>query len=77
MIMMFDNCEDTIMKMHYKKLTVAVLLSCATMLAPFHAEAAHDAFYKLSEDGKIMSVYIDDGNTPLRKFHGFQCGYNR
>ena len=62
------------MKMHYKKLTVAVLLSCATMLAPFHAEAAHDAFYKLSEDGKIMSVYIDDRTTPFVNFMVFSAG---
>ena len=42
----------------YKQLTAAVLLSCATMLAPFHAEAAHEAVYKFSDDGKTMSVYI-------------------
>ncbi|MGM9570503.1 MAG: hypothetical protein ACI3XC_10540 [Phascolarctobacterium sp.] len=52
----------------YKALTAAVLLSCATMLAPFHAEAAHDAVYKFSEDGKTMSVYIDDMSTPFINF---------
>ena len=52
----------------YKQLTAAVLLSCATMLAPFHAEAAHDAVYKFSEDGKTMSVYIDDMTKPFINF---------
>ena len=52
----------------YKQLTAAVLLSCATMLTPFHAEAAHDAVYKFSEDGKTMSVYIDDMTKPFINF---------
>lgn len=52
----------------YKQLTAAVLLSCATMLAPFHAEAAHEAVYKFSDDGKTMSVYIDDMTKPFINF---------
>ena len=44
------------------------------MLAPFHTEAAHDAFYKLSEDGKIMPVYIDDRTTPFVNFMVFSAG---
>ena len=53
---------------NYKKLTFAVLLSCSTMLAPFHAEAAHTSRYEMSSDGSTMSVYYGSDAKPFVNF---------
>ena len=50
------------------QLAAAVLLSCATLLAPFHAQAAHNTKYDLSDDGGKLSLYVDDMETPFINF---------
>lgn len=51
-----------------RQLAAAVLLSCATLLAPFHAQAAHNTKYDLSDDGGKLSLYVDDMATPFVNF---------
>lgn len=51
-----------------RQLAAAVLLSCATLLAPFHAQAAHNTKYDLSDDGGKLSLYVDDMKTPFVNF---------
>ena len=51
-----------------RQLAAAVLLSCATLLAPFHAQAAHTTKYDLSDDGGKLSLYVDDMETPFINF---------
>ncbi|MGM9582105.1 MAG: hypothetical protein ACI3WU_00110, partial [Phascolarctobacterium sp.] len=51
-----------------RQLAAAVLLSCATLLAPFHAQAAHTTSYTLSEDGGKLSIFVDDMNNPFINF---------
>lgn len=51
-----------------RQLVAAVLLSCATLLAPFHAQAAHTTKYDLSDDGGKLSLYVDDMKTPFVNF---------
>ena len=51
-----------------RQLAAAVLLSCATLLAPFHAQAAHNTKYDLSDDGGKLSLYVDDMETPFINF---------
>lgn len=52
----------------YSKLATAVLLSCATMLAPFHAEAAHTTSFQLKDEGRTLSIYIGDNTNPFVNF---------
>ena len=52
----------------YKQLTLAVLLSCSTMLAPFHTEAAHTSRYEMSPDGKTMSISYGSDDKPFVNF---------
>ena len=51
-----------------RQLAAAVLLSCATLLAPFHAQAAHNTKYALSDDGGKLALYVDDMATPFVNF---------
>ena len=51
-----------------RQLAAAVLLSCSTLLAPFHAQAAHTTKYDLSDDGGKLSLYVDDMETPFINF---------
>lgn len=51
-----------------RQLAAAVLLSCATLLAPFRAQAAHNTKYDLSDDGGKLSLYVDDMKTPFVNF---------
>ena len=51
-----------------RQLAAAVLLSCATLLAPFHAQAAHNTKYDLSDDGGKLALYVDDMATPFVNF---------
>lgn len=51
-----------------RQLAAAVLLSCSTLLAPFHAQAAHTTKYDLSDDGGKLSLYVDDMATPFVNF---------
>ena len=50
------------------KLTAAILLSCATMLSAFHAEAAHTTSYELKDEGRTLSIYIGDNAAPFVNF---------